>query len=223
MCWSKTVSGITFILGIAGCIYLFQRNGPNDRWIAVFGATVIMIQLAEYFMWSEPVCGSKLNKYACVFALVMLLMEPLVAILGGLIFSDTANKPVLLGFLGAYIVFVVIIYFKEVRGKKPIQWCAQPKNRAGQCKTGASSAFNKKGCNLSWSFMEHFSQMSEIIWMGFLLLPLLTMVPFKQGLILALLGLGTFGLAAVINSSAIGSLWCWFAIFVIYAKVFFLK
>lgn len=214
MCWSKSVSGITFILAISGSLYLFWRNCPNDRWIAIFTATIAMIQLAEYFMWSYPSCTSKINTYAAVFAIVILMMEPFMNIIGGLCFSPDSDKKSLILMLISYIIFVFIIYLTQFKGKDT-NWCATSVN----C---SSNVLNPKSCNLQWKFMDNISGLSLIIWVIFLIVPFLLMKPFKTGLILFLYGLLSLFVANVFNNAAVGSLWCWFAIFVIGLKIFIL-
>lgn len=58
MCWNKEVSLDTFVFAMIGVIYLYHRNYPNDIWVAIFVGVVAMIQLAEYFMWSDLDCGN---------------------------------------------------------------------------------------------------------------------------------------------------------------------
>lgn len=215
MCWNRQVSLITFIFAIIGVIYLWQRNAPNDRWIAVFAATIALIQLAEFFMWSDPACG-KINKYASIFALIVLAAEPLMNMVGGIYFSNSPNKRILKFILIAYLIFIAITYFTQIKGK-PRTLCG-----TSLCETGASNLSGfmaDKSCNLKWYFMENINSKLGIIWILFLLLPFLTMTPRLQGMILFALGLVTLGLASVVNSAAVGSLWCWFSIGLILYKI----
>lgn len=215
MCWNKQVSLVTFILAVAGSAYLYQRNLPNDRWIAVFAATIAMIQLAEYFMWSDLSCG-KLNTVASAFALSILALEPLMNMVGGLYFSDTSNKKALTLMLVAYLVFIGVVYLTQVH-RKQITLCG-----TSTCDIGTptpSGFLSNKSCNLHWYFMDSFNGATGLIWMIFLLIPFLAMMPLSQGLILAGLGVGTFLLAKFSNTAALGSLWCWFAIGIIGYKI----
>lgn len=204
MCWSREVSLVTFVVAIVGIIYLYNRNKPNDRWVAVFAAVVAMIQLAEFFMWSDLSCG-RLNMYASMFALLVLACEPLMNMIGGIHFSNSPYKKVLKWMLVAYIIFIIYTYLTQIRGKH-VSWCGTK-----SCQTG--------GCNLHWNFMDGINGKLGIIWILFLLVPFLTMTPHMQGIILFALGFITFGMAAFTNSAALGSLWCWLAIFVIYSKI----
>jgi hypothetical protein len=215
MCWNKEVSLATFVLAIVGVIYLYRRNGPNDRWVAVFAAVIAMIQLAEFFMWSDLACGN-MNKYASMFALLVLALEPFMNMIGGIYFSNTSYKHILKYMLVAYIIFIAFIYFTQVHGKN-IDWCG-----TSTCDPNAmqSNGFlNNKSCNLQWFFTKQFNSKMGIIWVLFLMLPFLTMTPMIQGIILLTLGFISYAMASVATNAAMGSLWCWLAIAIIYVKI----
>jgi len=208
MCWNKEVSIATFVIAIIGSIYLYYRNNTNDRWIAIFGITIAMIQLAEFFMWSDLSCGN-INKYASIFALLILAIEPFMFMICGIYFSNTSNKHLLKYMLIAYIIFIGYLYFTQVHGKN-ITWC-------GTSLCGGPS--NNKVCNLRWLFLENINHKLGIIWIMFLMIQFLTMTPKYQGIILFVLGFIALAMASKSNSAAFGSLWCWFGIGIIFTKI----
>ena len=214
MCWNKEISMATFILAIIGVVYLWKRDGANDRWIAIFAGTIALIQLAEFFMWSDLSCG-KMNKYASIFALIVLAFEPLMNMIGGAYFSHTPNKRILKYMLVAYLLFIIFAYITQIHNKQ-LNFCAtsicnKPNNLNG--------FLNDKMCNLKWFFMDNINNKIGIIWIMFLMIPFLTMTPKLQGIILFTLGFVTFGMAALTNNAAQGSLWCWFSIGLIFYKI----
>ncbi|AVL94593.1 hypothetical protein ma207 [Moumouvirus australiensis] len=215
MCWSKEISFITFVFAMVGVIYLYKRNKPNDRWIALFAGTIAMIQFAEYFMWSDQTCG-KINKYASILALFILVMEPLMNMVGGLLFSDTSNKQILKYLLIAYIIFIFIILLNQ--SHKSINWCGT--SLCGDIGDRTNGFTINKSCNLKWLFLDGFDGMTGLIWSLFLILPFLAMKPTYLGIIFAVFGVGTFYMANITNNAAQGSLWCWFAIILIFSKIF---
>lgn len=232
MCWNKQVSIVTFILAIIGSIYLYKRNRPNDRWIAIFAATIAMIQLAEFFMWSDLACGS-INKYASMFALLILALEPLMNMIGGIYFSNNNNKTILKWMLVAYLIFIGFTYFTQIYGK-PRRWCGtlSAKQQVGLkskildptslCSPNSNpfkGFISDKACNLKWYFTKNINTKLGIIWILFLLVPFLTMKPRFQGIILLALGFVTYGMAHYANNAAQGSLWCWIAILIIVYKI----
>src|SRR5271154_745689 len=207
MCWSSSVSLATFVLAILGVLYLFYRDAPNDRWMALFGGTVAMIQIAEYFMWLDQSCGT-INNMASMFALLVVALEPLMGMIGGLNFSSQPNPNFLRIMLLSYIVFIAYVYFNHVHNQK-IKWCG-----INNCYIDPND-----GCNLYWKFTENIPTKIAIIWILFLMLPLLTMTPRYQGIILFLTGLITLVLSRTVHNAAAGSLWCWYAISIIYIKI----
>ncbi|ANB50378.1 hypothetical protein [Powai lake megavirus] len=215
MCWSKEISLTTFIVAMIGVIYLYQRNKPNDRWIALFAGTIAMIQLAEYFMWSDPLCG-KINRYASMFALFVLVMEPFMNMIGGIYLSDTPYKNILKCMLLLYIIFIGCAIYSNVNNN--INWCGT--STCENAGTNNNGFIVSKSCNLQWFFMESFDAKTAIIWTIFLLIPLLTITPTYQAIIFLILGIGTYYMATFANNAAQGSLWCWLAIIFIFSKIF---
>uniref|UniRef100_A0A6C0LTG4 Uncharacterized protein n=1 Tax=viral metagenome TaxID=1070528 RepID=A0A6C0LTG4_9ZZZZ len=202
MCWNKEVSMLTFIIAITGCIYLYYRNNNNDRWVALFGGTIAMIQLAEYFMWSNQSCND-INKLASMLALLVLVLEPAMNMIGGMIFEKSySDRKILKVLLLSYIVYVIAIYLSIK--EKQIKWCGHK---------------SRESCHLRWDFLDIFSSKWSILWVIFLMLPILTMNPKYQGIILFAIGLMTFILSKIHHTSVMGSMWCWYAILVIYAKI----
>ncbi|XWV26917.1 hypothetical protein QJ857_gp0133 [Tupanvirus soda lake] len=214
MCWSKEVSLTTFVLAMIGVAYLYYRNSPNDRWVAVFAAIVAMIQLAEFFMWSDLQCGI-INKYASIFAMIVLAFEPFVGMIGGIYFSDSPYKNILKYMLIAYVIFVGYTYFKYMHNNT-VYWCGTSICTGRQ---NSNDFFGNKICNLQWYFMESIGNKVGIIWILFLMLPFLTMTPKFQGILLFTLGFVSLAIANVSDNAATGSLWCWFAIAIIYFKI----
>lgn len=213
MCWSKKVSLTTFIIALVGVIYLYKRNKPNDRWVALFAGTVAIIQLAEYFMWDDLKCGNK-NKYASMFALLILALEPLMAMVGGIYLSHTPYKNALRGMLIVYIVFIAFVYFMNYHQQK-IDWCGTT-----SCDSQTiGKFFGKKTCALQWKFTRTISPKMAIIWVLFLAIPFLTMKPLYQGIVLILVGGATMYMARTANNAARSSLWCWFSIIIIFVKI----
>jgi hypothetical protein len=86
MCYNKEVSLTTYITGILLSFVLYFYGNNLDKHIALFCIVFIQIQLAEYFMWKDQKCG-KTNHNATVFAHIVLILQPISLLLGGLIFN----------------------------------------------------------------------------------------------------------------------------------------
>jgi hypothetical protein len=204
MCWNKEASLITLIIALAGAYYLYKRNRPNDRYIAIFGAVVAMMQLAEFFMWMDQSCGT-INMYASMFAIFILLAEPLANMVCGIYLSDTPYKNVLKIMIILYVAFVVYLFI--INYNKSINYC------------GINNCKNNNSCHLDWKFIDTINRNQVQLWGLFLFLPLLFMVPHYQGLILLLAGLVTLLMSKVYNNTVAGSLWCWLVVSIIYIKI----
>lgn len=213
MCWSARVSLITFVVALIGIIYLYRRNKPNDRWIAIFMLVVSLIQLAEYFMWKHPKCN-QVNKLASMFALFILALEPAANMVGGLAMGKVANKAFLRVLILTYIIFIAYLYGQYVYGSN-IKWCGLPVTSCVKAVPGISAS----SCHLHWNFLDGMPEVSGMIWICFLMLPLLTMLPRSQGLILFLSGTLTYVISRYHDSQVTSSMWCWYSIVIIYLKI----
>lgn len=210
MCWNKEVSIGSFIAGIVGCLYLYKRNNPNDRWIALFSSVFILIQLAEFFMWMNQKCDQN-NKIISIMMILILAAEPIANILGGLIYGDTDinRKNILKTMLVAYILFIAYIFFTKIYGSN-LNLCG-----INNCSIDATT----DKCNLRWMFLDGFGKNAATIWILFLSLPLLLIVPINQAIILFGTGAVTFYASKYFNTIASRSLWCWSSISVIFIKI----
>ena len=56
MCITKEVSISTFLICTISCIYLYQRNNTNDRWVALLFGYIGIMQFLEYLMWCDQEC-----------------------------------------------------------------------------------------------------------------------------------------------------------------------
>jgi hypothetical protein len=63
MCWSKEVSISTYVIGIIGCVILYNKGYKIE---ALFYGWVIQMQLIEYFLWAFQPCNDE-NKPKIVF------------------------------------------------------------------------------------------------------------------------------------------------------------
>ena len=214
MCFNKEISLATFIFAIVGIVYLYNRNAPNDRWIAVFAAVLAMIQLAEFLMWSDQSCGN-LNKYASMFALFILALQPLSNMIGGIFFSNTPYKNILGYMLFAYLLFIGYVYFSFVSGKQ-IVFCG-----INNCAYVPQANNSIKSCGLNWLFIKNMGRKTSIIWILFLMLPFLTMTPTFRGIILFALAVATYFASRMSHTNIMASMWCWFAIGLIYFQILF--
>lgn len=104
MCYNKESSLKIFLITLFASIFLFIRNYENDRLLAVIFIIVSLMQLAEYFMWTDQQCGL-INNNATKFALIVLLIQPLFFLLSVYLYGNiTISKKIIL-----YLLFVVLL------------------------------------------------------------------------------------------------------------------
>lgn len=173
MCYSKEISLTTYITGIllSGVLYFYGDN--LDKHIALFCFVFIQMQLTEYFMWKDQKCG-KMNHNATISAHILLLLQPISVLLGGLIFNTF------------YIPKIFIIYFLVI--------CLVPLINAIKI-----NLLNKKRlCSLEentgkleWRFSNgitnNWSSMIAIIYFTFLFASWLLVKDTKKGILMFLI------------------------------------
>ena len=87
MCISKEVSLGAFIICTSLCLYLFQRNKLNDRWIAILFIYIGTMQYLEYLMWSDQTCSGT-NQKATEIAFYHNILQPVISILLAFYFTN---------------------------------------------------------------------------------------------------------------------------------------
>jgi hypothetical protein len=197
MCVTKEVSISAFFICSLSCIYLYQRNNVNDRWIAfIFGYFGIM-QFLEYLMWTDQKCTG-LNQTATDMAFIHNILQPIMSLLVAyVILKKVPNWSYLLLLL--YIVYSL------------------PKIYAAKKKNQCSKPCSKDNIGLSWEYTL-IKDNPYIVWMIFtfaLAAPFLLMK--KNGIIYASIILGTFAISHLLAlnrcpnisvSAPTGSWWC---------------
>ena len=97
--------------------------------MAFFFMVVSLMQLAEYFMWKDLKCGN-MNRYATKFAFIILVLEPLIALLGCYYFSVlTIDKKLLKKIILIYVVLGAYFLIKILGFSGNL--CSKPFNSTG--------------------------------------------------------------------------------------------
>jgi hypothetical protein len=124
MCHSPESSIFNYIIVLGLAAGLAYFGDATDQHVALLFATLIHMQLAEYFMWMDQKCG-QLNQLATYFAYFTLWVQSLSALLGGL-WLQTIQIPFIpaIGFAGIFTLFMTIQWFRLVL--KPGKRCSLP-------------------------------------------------------------------------------------------------
>lgn len=76
MCWSASVSINTYIFGLFACVFAYMNNVINLSTL-FFNQSFMLIQLIEYFIWTNQFS----NRIMSQIAYIAILMQPIVGIL----------------------------------------------------------------------------------------------------------------------------------------------
>lgn len=190
MCWNWQVSLVTWLVGLATAIYLFQRRNKYD---ITFGSLILAyssMQLWETFMWWDQKCG-KLNKVGSVMAYIALWSHTL-AIGIGLYIEEGIILPLVIG-----ISFMIVAIFQAFT----IKWkCSKPE--PGKC-------------HLVWGFPHHYY---VYVFAVCIAISIVAIKPLWKGLIISSFFIISFGLSFLYAKNATGSFWCFVCAF--FAPIF---
>jgi hypothetical protein len=110
MCYSKETSAVTFVYSTALIAWLWKRNYPNDRFMAIFAFSIALMQAVEYLLWSDQKCGA-LNNAATVAGGLLLVAQPLTLLAAAAYYQTTVIPPGILNALVTMYAAGWIAYF----------------------------------------------------------------------------------------------------------------
>jgi hypothetical protein len=120
MCISAEVSMIAFLTCSVSSVYLYKRNRPNDRWIAMMFGYLGIMQLLEYLMWMDQEC-SGLNQIATNLGLIHNILQPVISLLVAyLMIKKVPNWSYLL------LLLYLVISLPKILAAKEENQCSKP-------------------------------------------------------------------------------------------------
>ena len=200
MCWSADVSLITFLSSSAMCCYLWWRNNDNDRPIAIWIFSFALMQLFEFFMWSNMKSHSLVGKLSLVSVLAQPLILSTVLLYMGQLQDYILIKYLLWAIFAISLLKVTYTIYYILTTARNENW------------------LSSKGpnCHLIWYFVKHSDKLPFLCKINYLygfalLFALLTLKPFSHGLVYAVIGVLTHTLTGIFYGKEMGSMWCWTA------------
>jgi len=152
MCYSTKISLITFTIMTISTIYLFYRNYPNDRWVAIVFISAGLMQLLEYFMWKDQSCGIT-NHVATILAFIVLLIQPIAVLIGAYYFGDLIfDRKKLAPIIWIYGIIIGIFAINWINYASKKRLCSLP-----------------NGKHLDWDFKPMMKIFSFMYYLVFLL------------------------------------------------------
>jgi hypothetical protein len=191
MCWNKEVSLNTFLFSsFVFLLILYNNNYTSykipefDRfWLRIFMAIIILIQLVEYFIWTN-IDNIFYNKLFTNIALLIIFCQPITTIMN--IDNEKIKKILFISYLVLMIPFVILNYNKNIY---------------------STISSNK---HLNWNLINHENKFTKIIglaWIFFFLFPLF----YQKHQFGFLFGITTLIMISYnyINDNTLESMWCW--------------
>lgn len=188
MCWNENVSLNTFLFSgfiLALIIYnntftKYKIPELNDKWVYLFFASFIFMQLIEFFIWRN-INNKFYNNIFSIAATLLLLAQPLVSIM---ILKNIEIRNLLI-----YSYLLLAIPFSIYKFST----------------NDIYSSISKNG-HLRWNFFD----ISPVIWVVWLFFFLFSFSYEKQwfGVIFGLVTL-FITVINYKNDNTVGSMWCW--------------
>jgi|688.fasta_scaffold178467_2 hypothetical protein len=193
MCWSADVSISTFLLGFITILFKAYQGYPLMELGLYF--TVILVQLFEYFIWTYY-SNPGINTIATILIMITIFVQPITSIM--LLGNKNYNLVIIL--LLVYILSVFLIDNKKVTRFASLSFDELKKEY---------NSYRGKDGHLVWSWMKKKNRNVFIIYLLFLLVPMLIYGMYDLffiGLIFFIISFYRYN-----KYDTFGSMWCWFA------------
>ena len=200
MCFDARSSLSGFLIGGSASLYLllFSKNNTN-RHIGLFFCSVVLMQLAEYFMWIDQDCKKNYNNFASRSVIPILCLQLFALIFGSYIFNTTILPKYILKYLTIILaIFLIsIIYYSFFYNN--YNWCTKPNEDKSLQWANFYKIVNKKMINIYQ--------------------PIFTLTPFlfkdiRKGFFLYILGVNSYMSTRYNNENTSNSHWCFYSAFI---------
>lgn len=180
MCWSATVSINTYAFSLFASVFALANNIITPMEF-VFIQSYIMMQLAEYFIWSKSASNDTLSK----FAFLLILSQPIFSIL-----AIKSHKQWIPYLLAGYAAFLALLFITH-------PWSS--------IKFSSTKAENG---HLAWNWL-NFPLWLISIWMFFQLIRFIVDKQYIMFFIILMFIITCYVLYH--KTLTWGSMWCWAA------------
>ena len=127
MCYDAKSSMNGFLIGGSASLYLiFFSYNPSYKHIGVFFAAVVLMQLAEYFIWIDQDCDKRFNELASKSVIPILVLQVFALIFGGYLFNTTILPSYILKYAS---IIITILFLYSCYNNFYIdnsKWCTKP-------------------------------------------------------------------------------------------------
>ena len=200
MCYNAESSRNGFLIGGAASLYLlFFSTNPALKHIGFFFVAVVLMQLAEYFIWIDQDCNKNYNSLASKSIIPILAFQVFALLFGGYLFNSTILPKYFLKYF-SIISFIVFLYFSInnffIDTNK---WCTRP----------------NKDSRLQWDkYKEIVTPFMENIYKLFF-----TFIPFflkevRIGFLFFIIGINALFETQYDNILSWNSTWCFYSAYI---------
>ena len=207
MCWSIEVSIISWVIGMAGVVYLALRKRTNDIFIAISAAVFVQMQLVDAVMWSQKEKGcTDVIKLASMIGFILIFVEPLannLALLSTKNAQSSSFKKGVIVSASIYGLLITLLFATSF-----------PKTDDALCP-------DFKCDHIKWNFFNDIqSKYVLVLWYLFFFVPLCFVDTTIARIVYPLFGLGLVGLVYLFAPEVFGNVWCWAAILSVFLAIF---
>lgn len=118
MCYNKESSISVFIYSIVLSVYMWKRNYPNDRFMALLSIVVAGIQLVEFLLWSNLNCN-RINHYSTIASHILIMLQSIVIFACSYYYDNTTiPRDILLGLLVISAISLIYNTYKILKYNK---------------------------------------------------------------------------------------------------------
>jgi hypothetical protein len=179
MCWNASVSLNTYALGLFASL-LSYYNGFGDIYSVMLYQSFIVMQLIEFFIWSKTFSNQLLSQ----IALLVIILQPIFNII-----KIQQSPEVIPYILGAYILFIIILYTLIIP-LNTVNFSSVPSNNG----------------HLSWKWL-NWNIYIIFIWYAFL--SIRWIIDKLYPILILVTALLIITLILYKDSNTFGSMWCW--------------
>ena len=124
MCYSKKLSLISFLFGVIASFSLGyfgkKESYQTNKMIALFFLFVSLMQLVEYFLWSDVNCSNGLNKFGAILGPILNHLQPIIMLVFATYYLKSTNvisNSSLVHINTIYLVYVLYKYYIYISNK----------------------------------------------------------------------------------------------------------
>jgi len=179
MCWNASVSLNTYTFGLFASLFSYY-NGVGDIYSVMLYQSFFVMQLIEFFIWSKTFS----NKLLSQIALLVIILQPIFNII-----KIEQSPKVIPYILGAYILFIIILYTLIIP-LNTVNFSSVPSNNG----------------HLSWKWL-NWNIYIIFIWYAFL--SIRWIIDKLYPILILVTALLIITLILYKDSNTFGSMWCW--------------